>query len=137
MGLILDSSVLIAAERSAQPVGKLLRTIRAVTGPTPVMISAITVTEVAHGIWRANTPELAERRKVYLQEIFLAISVQPFTKEMGERAARIDAESRQTGVVIPFADLLIGVTALELGYAVVTKNLRHFRMIPNLTVVPL
>jgi predicted nucleic acid-binding protein len=101
------------------------------------MISAITVTEVAHGIWRANTPELAERRKVYLQEIFLAISVQPFTKEMGERAARIDAESRQTGVVIPFADLLIGVTALELGYAVVTKNLRHFRMIPNLTVVPL
>jgi predicted nucleic acid-binding protein len=100
------------------------------------MISAITVIEVAHGIWRANTPELAERRRVYLQEIFLAISVQPFTKEMGERAARIDAESRKEGTVIPFADLQIGVTALELGYSVVTKNVRHFRMIPDLTVIP-
>ena len=27
-----------------------------------------------------------------------------------------------------------GVTALELGYAVVTHNVRHFRMIPNLVV---
>ncbi len=95
MGLILDSSVLIAAERRAQPVGSLLRTIKAATGPTTVMISAISVIEVAHGIWRANTPELAERRRVYLQEIFLAIAVQSFTKEMGERAARIDAESRK------------------------------------------
>ena len=43
MGLILDSSVLIAAERGAQPVAMLLRTIKAATGPTEVMISAISV----------------------------------------------------------------------------------------------
>ena len=134
MGLILDSSVLITAERGAQSVGKLLREIKALTGPTEVMISAITVIEVAHGIWRANTPELAERRRVWLQEVFAAISVQPFTKEMGERAAKIDAESRKTGLVIPFADLQIGVTALELGYAIMTHNVRHFRMIPDLEV---
>jgi predicted nucleic acid-binding protein len=36
--------------------------------------------------------------------------------------------------VIPLADLQIGVTALELGYAVATHNARHFRMIPNLEV---
>jgi len=128
LGLILDSSVLIAAERSAQPVGNLLRTIKQVTGPTTVMISAVSVIEVAHGIWRANTPELADRRRIYLQEVFSAIFVQPFTKEMGERAARIDAESRKTGITIPLADLQIGVTALEIGYAVVTHNVRHFRL---------
>jgi predicted nucleic acid-binding protein len=33
------------------------------------------------------------------------------------------------------SDLLIGVTALELGYSVATRNLRHFKMIPGLSVV--
>jgi predicted nucleic acid-binding protein len=32
---------------------------------------------------------------------------------------------------------LIGVTALELGYSVATGNLRHFEMIPGLSVVRL
>jgi predicted nucleic acid-binding protein len=32
---------------------------------------------------------------------------------MGQLAARIDAEARQTGAVIPFADLQIGVTAVH------------------------
>jgi len=31
-------------------------------------------------------------------------------------------------------DLLIGTTALELGYTVVTHNVRHFQMIPDLVV---
>jgi predicted nucleic acid-binding protein len=37
-------------------------------------------------------------------------------------------------VVIPFQDLVIGVTALEFNYAVATLNVRHFEMIPNLAV---
>ncbi len=40
---------------------------------------------------------------------------------------RIDGEQEAKGVKIPFQDLLIGATALELDYAVVTGNLRHFR----------
>jgi predicted nucleic acid-binding protein len=54
---------------------------------------------------------------------------------MAQLAAKIDAEARQLGSTIPFADLLIGVTALHFGYAVGTRNLRHFQMIPNLAVV--
>jgi predicted nucleic acid-binding protein len=38
------------------------------------------------------------------------------------------------GTRIALADLLIGVTALELGYSVATANTRHFQSIPNLTV---
>ena len=33
--------------------------------------------------------------------------------------------------------LLIGATALHFGYAVGTRNLRHFHMIPNLAVIQL
>jgi predicted nucleic acid-binding protein len=86
-----------------------------------------------HGIWRANTPELARSRRIYLEEVF-AIPVRSFTKEMGQLAARIDAEARQIGAVILFADLQIAVTALYLGCAIATRNVRHFRMIPKLVV---
>jgi predicted nucleic acid-binding protein len=34
----------------------------------------------------------------------------------------------------PRADLLIGTTAPELGYAVATHNIRHFQLIPDLIV---
>jgi predicted nucleic acid-binding protein len=137
VGLILDSSILIAAERRVQAVSSLLRTIRDTTGQTAVAISAITVVELAHGVWRADTAERAEKRRVYLQEVYAAIKVESFTKDMGERAARIDAEGKKAGKVIPFADLLIGVTALELGHAVGTHNVRHFAMIPGLQITPL
>jgi predicted nucleic acid-binding protein len=46
-----------------------------------------------------------------------------------------EREARQLGRVIPFSDLLIGATALHFGYAMGTRNLRHFRMIPNLAVI--
>jgi predicted nucleic acid-binding protein len=38
---------------------------------------------------------------------------------------------------VAFEDLLIGATALHLGCAVATLNVRHFRLIPNLSVIQL
>ena len=54
---------------------------------------------------------------------------------MAQLAAKIDAEARRSGQTIPFADLLIGATALHFGYAIGSRNLRHFQMIPNLIVI--
>lgn len=95
------------------------------------------MSELEHGYWRASTPELARKRRTYLNEVFAAIPVHPFTLEMGQLAARIDAEVRMQGPTIPFSDLEIGVTALHFGYAIGTLNVRHFRMIPGLNVVQL
>jgi predicted nucleic acid-binding protein len=39
------------------------------------------------------------------------------------------------GIRVPLADLLIGVTALELDYSVATANPQHFERIPGLSVV--
>ena len=66
--------------------------------------------------------------------VFASIPVAPFTREIGSVVAKVDADARKSSVVIPFADLLIGGTALHLGYGIVTRNERHFRMIPNLDV---
>jgi predicted nucleic acid-binding protein len=59
-----------------------------------------------------------------LETIYAAIPLQPFTKEIGQLAAKIDAEARKAGTVIPFSDLLIGTTALYFGYAIGTGNER-------------
>jgi predicted nucleic acid-binding protein len=63
--------------------------------------------------------------------------VYPYTKETAMLAGKLDGEQQSKGVVIPFGDLLIGATALSLGYSVLTVNLRDFRRIPGLSVVQL
>lgn len=93
--------------------------------------------ELEHGWYRAHTPEVALQRRRYLDEVFAIIPVEPFTREMGVLAAKIDAEMRQAGLVMATADLLIGVTALHYGYAIGTRNARHFQMIPGLRVLSL
>lgn len=135
MGLVLDSGVLIAAERDAKPVSELLATLEREHGEAEIVLSAITVIELEHGLHRAQTAEQARKRREYLDTVFAAIPIEPFTREMAQLAAKIDADSRQLGCTIPFADLLIGATALHFGYAVGTRNLRHFQMVPNLTVI--
>jgi tRNA(fMet)-specific endonuclease VapC len=55
MGLILDSSVLIAAERQGQNARQMLATISGKAGNTEVAISVVTLIELAHGAARADT----------------------------------------------------------------------------------
>lgn len=52
-------------------------------------------------------------------------------------AGKIDGEQQSQGIIIPFGDLLIGATALEVGYSLLTVNVRHFERIPGLSVVKL
>ena len=61
----------------------------------------------------------------------------PLTTDIARLAGKLDAEQQRRGVVIPFADLLIGTTALSLGYSVLTTNPRHFGRIPGLSLFQL
>ena len=61
MGLILDSSVVIAAERRGENVTQMLKQIVAATGDQRAVLSAIGLTELAHGIHRAQTAEARAR----------------------------------------------------------------------------
>jgi tRNA(fMet)-specific endonuclease VapC len=132
MGLILDSSVAIAGERKDRSAVDVLTSIRAAIGPEEIAFSTVSVIELEHGVWRAKNPQQANRRRRFLDDLFASVAIYPLTFDIARLAARIDGESRQKGITIPFQDLVIGVTALEFGYAVATANLRHFQMIPRL-----
>ena len=73
-------------------------------------------------------------RRTFLRELRAAIKVHPRTDEIADLAGTISGHQTHRGIVIPFADLLIGATALHYGFYVVTGNVRHFEMIPGLVV---
>jgi len=137
MGLILDSSIIVAAQRKGQSAVELLENLRATIAPETIALSTIIVMELEHGIWRARDTAQAERRQRFLDNVFAAVPAYPLTFEIARRAGRIEGESRQRGVTIPFQDAVIGVTAPGFDYAVATANIRHFQLIPGLAVVPL
>jgi len=135
MGLILDSSVVVAAERRGENVTQMLKQIVAATGDQKAVLSSIGLTELVHGIYRAQSPAALTRRDSFIRELLSVVEVYPYTKETAMLAGKIDGEQQSRGVTVPFSDLLIGATALEVGYSLLTVNVRHFRLIPNLTVV--
>jgi predicted nucleic acid-binding protein len=137
MGVVLDSSVFVAAERQGQNARGTLAAIAASIGNVEISISVLTVMELAHGAVRANTTERRATRNQYLQELLIALPVHPITQTVAFRAGQLDGELQTRGVRVPLADLLIGVTALELGDGVGTANVRHFHLVPGLSVVRL
>ncbi len=135
MGVILDSSVLIKAERQGQNARQMLADISSHVGNTEIAISVVTLIELAHGAARADTPQRKTKRQQFIEELLTALPVHPVTATVALRTGQIDGENQAKGVRLPLSDLLIGVTALELGYDLATGNLRHFQMIPGLSVV--
>ena len=134
---MLDSTAAVAAEREGKNARQLLEAVARETGDDSIALSVITVLELAHGVARADTVERRERRQGFLDDLLIGVPIQQITAPIALRAGQIDGRSRASGVSIPLADLLIGVSALELGYALGTRNIRHFQLIPGLDIVRL
>lgn len=131
---MLDSSIVIAAERRGENVAQLLLRIAQTFSDQRSVLSAIGLTELVHGIYRAQTATVRTRRETFIRELLRQVEVRPYSTVTAQLAGKIDGEQQNRGVIIPFVDLMIGATALEIGYSIVTTNVRHFRLIPNLSV---
>jgi tRNA(fMet)-specific endonuclease VapC len=135
VGLILDSSVVIAAERRSHAVRQILEQIKAAHGEIDIGISVVTIAELMHGAYRAKSDADKRRRLTFIDHLCRDVPVHPISVEIARRIGRIEGEQAAQGIVIAFEDLAIGVTALHLGYDVATLNVRHFQRIPGLNVV--
>lgn len=87
MGLILDSSVVIAGERKGLTAVDVLDRIRAAVGPEDVALCTVGVIELEHGIWRAEDSDQALRRRQFCEDLFAAVPVYPLTLQIARRAA--------------------------------------------------
>jgi predicted nucleic acid-binding protein len=128
---------LIAGERRRESVWEILERVETAYGKTAAALSAVSAIELTHGIYRARLEVDRLRRRSFVEELFQAVAVYPLTLEVAFLAGRIHGEQMARGVSIDFPDLIIGVTALHLGFDVVTLNVKHFKSIPSLTVFAL
>jgi tRNA(fMet)-specific endonuclease VapC len=135
MGLILDSSILIAGERRGETVRQMMQRIVGTGGDAECALSAISMIELTHGIYRAKTDADRSRRRAFADELARDMIVHPDSLAIAQVAGRIEGEQAAKGVSIAVEDLIIGATALHLGFDVATLNDRDFKRIPGLNVV--
>lgn len=136
MGILIDSTVFIAAERKGWSARQALADIAKRYPEEDLAISVITLAELAHGAVRADTLSRRASRQLFIHELMSVIPALPVTAAAALKTGEIDGSNKSKGILLPFADLLIGCTALDLGYRVATANLRHFQLIPGLGIVP-
>jgi len=130
VGVVLDTSIIVAAERSAGDFARFLESL----GDEPVAIAAITASELLHGCLRARDAAVRARRGAFVDGLLDTIPVLPFGLPEARRHADVWAELAKRGAMIGPHDLLVGATALAHGHALVTLNRREFRRVPGLVV---
>lgn len=130
MGVLIDSSVFISAERGRLVLEEHLKT----QGRAPIALSAITASELLHGVHRASTPEIRFRRERFVEALLDRFPVVEFGLEAARVHARLWAELASGGLSVGAHDLLIGATAISIDYQVATTNARDFHRVPGLHV---
>ena len=131
MGVILDTSVLVEAERRQVHFEESLRT----WGDEPVAMAAITAAELLHGCHRAVDAGVRARRAAFVEGLLDLVPVLPFGLPEARRHAELWAELTRAGEPIGPYDMLVAATALAHGYALATFNGREFSRIQGLRLV--
>ncbi len=132
MGVVLDTSVFIHAERAGESVE-----FSRLAKYGDVYISAVTVTELLVGMHRAKDTRRRAHRLAYVEAILAQVPVLAFGMEAARVHAEIFAGLLDRGKPIGAHDLIIAATAMAHGCAVATQNVGDFERVPGLDVVPI
>jgi predicted nucleic acid-binding protein len=130
MGLIVDTSVLIAFERRRVGLAALFKGYP----DEPFFLAAITVSELLHGVARAESRARMETRSEFVENVLSTMDSIDFDMAVARRHAQVWAKLEKAGKTIGAHDLLIAATALHYSYSVITLNLDEFRQVPGLDV---
>lgn len=130
MGIILDTSILISYERGNLDIDKLVKG----NAEEPFGISAITVSELLHGVHRADSESRRLKREAFAQKVIDTFPVYPFDISAARIYADVWASLLKKGVSIGAHDLMISATAISLGFSVATHNERDFKKIKGLNL---
>lgn len=130
MGVIFDTSFLIEAERRESEISQF-----AENGKEEVFgISVITVAELLQGVHRADSIKRRLKRSAYVEKVIELFPIYNFETSIARIYAQLWSDLSRKGIQIGAHDLIIGSTALSLGFSVATYNLRHFEKIEGLKI---
>lgn len=130
MGVILDTSVLIEAERQGSQIQQFAENRKEeVFG-----LSVISASELLHGIHRADSIKRRLKRSAFVEKVIELFPMYPFEISAARIYAELWSDLSKKGLQIGAHDLIIGSTALSLGFSVATYNKRHFERIEGLQI---
>jgi predicted nucleic acid-binding protein len=98
VGLILDSSVAIAAERRGDTVQAFLQRVIDTAGDQEAALSPVGVVELVHGVHRADSAERRARREAFVEELLSTVAIYPFTTDIARLAGKLDNATVPTKV---------------------------------------
>lgn len=141
MGTLIDTTVFIDLERAFTRSGSsswdgIQEILVAQIGiDEDVAMSAITASELLHGVHRAG-PAHRPRREAFVEMVVAAFPPLPFDLLAARVHASIWSDLRSRGQDIGPHDVLVAATAISVGWRVATANVRHFERIPGLDIRP-
>lgn len=121
---LLDTNVCIELLKGNKTVRNRIEAV----GPQNCRISEITVAELYYGASK-STRSFEKRQDIrFLLELFDLVLISPSLAEYGEIKAFLERKGNRFDEF----DLLIGATAIEGGYTLVTNNTKHLSRIPGI-----
>ena len=140
MGVVVDTSALVAAERrretdsSGDPLNwsRLLGRL----ADEAAVLPAAAYAELLVGVHLAGGARRAAARRARIDALAARVPIVDFDAAIARRWARLFADLRRTGELIPANDLAVAATALHLGFAVLVgpSGEEHFRRVSGLRV---
>jgi tRNA(fMet)-specific endonuclease VapC len=125
--LILDTTVLVAAERAQMPLDDVIG------DEDDVVIAAVTAAELLVGVELADTRN-RQARQSFIDTLLTKIPAEPYDLEVARLHASLLAHTHRSGRPRGAHDLLIAATALAHGRAVVTADPAGFTDLPGVDV---
>jgi len=140
MGVVVDTSALVAAERqgepgaTSQPEGW-TRLLGRLAGEAAVLPAAV-YAELLVGVQLADGPTRAAARRARIDTLAVRIPIVDFDAPIAEEWARLFANLSRSGRLMPANDLAVAATATHLGFPVLVgpSDEHHFRAVDGLSV---
>jgi predicted nucleic acid-binding protein len=130
LGILIDSSSLIAAERGDLDLEQALRG----ELDEDVAIAAISASELLHGVHRLKSGIKQARAERFVERLLDTLPIVPFDLECARVHARLGAELAAKGTAVGAHDLIIASTAVAIDFAVATRDVRSFGRITGLAL---
>lgn len=130
MGILIDTSVLIDAERGRLDLAPHL----AARAGEQVFLSAISVSELLYGAYRAPDTNRRNRRLAVAEALLSRLKVLEVDAPVARLHARVKGDLAALGTPVGPHDLWLAATAMAHGLTMVTANLREFQRVPGLLV---
>ena len=123
----MDTSVLVATERSGRAPARLLQ------AEDDVAIAAVTAAELLVGVELAD-PRRRRRRSAFMEGILSLVPVESYETDVARAHAALLAHAHRTGTPRGAHDLIIAATALARDRTVATMDASGFEGLPGVTL---